>query len=65
MGAKKGMRILDASLGSGGKTAHLGELYENSKLLAIDKNELRLKKVYENLSRLNINAKLICATQMI
>lgn len=61
MGAKKGMRILDACCAPGGKTAHLGELYENSKLLAIDKNELRLKKVYENLSRLNINAKLICS----
>ena len=63
IGAKKGMRILDACCAPGGKTAHLGELYENSKLLAMDKNELRLKKVYfmKIFHRLNINAKLICS----
>jgi len=58
--ATPGMKILDACSAPGGKLAHLGETYEINKLLAIDKNEYRLKKVNENLVRLNIEAKLVC-----
>lgn len=58
--AQPNMRILDACCAPGGKIAHFGEANEKSKLLGIDKNEERLKKVNDNLLRLNIQAKLIC-----
>ncbi len=52
--------ILDACSAPGGKSC---QILENNKveLIALDINENRLKKVKENLERLNLSAKIICA----
>lgn len=52
--------ILDCCAAPGGKTAHILERTKNSQVVAIDSDEYRLKRVYENLERLNLNAKVIC-----
>ena len=54
-----GMKVLDACSAPGGKSAHLLETY-NIKLVALDKDEKRLKRVQENLQRLKLNATLVC-----
>lgn len=48
-------RVLDACAAPGGKTAHLLEQWPDLDLLAIDINAKRLKKVRENLQRLDLN----------
>lgn len=56
-----GHYVLDACAAPGGKTAHILEAETTlSGLIAIDNNQNRLSKVQENLSRLQLNAKLIC-----
>jgi 16S rRNA (cytosine967-C5)-methyltransferase len=58
--AKAGERILDACAAPGGKACHILELQpELAELVAMDIDELRLKKVSENLQRLNLKATLI------
>ncbi len=57
---KNEMRVLDVCAAPGGKAAHLLE-NNNIKLIAIDKDEYRLKRVKENLQRLNLKAEIICA----
>jgi len=54
-----GMRVLDVCAAPGGKSAHFLELH-NIELLAVDKDELRLERVQENLQRLELEAKLLC-----
>ena len=55
-----GERILDACAAPGGKTTHLLEITPNlSDLVAIDINEERLKKIQQNLTRLNLTARLL------
>jgi 16S rRNA (cytosine967-C5)-methyltransferase len=54
-----GMRVLDACAAPGGKSGHLLEKAA-IKLTAVDKDELRLQRVRENLSRINQEADLIC-----
>jgi 16S rRNA (cytosine967-C5)-methyltransferase len=54
-----GMRVLDACAAPGGKTAHLLEL-ANITLIALDKDEERLRRVRENLQRTQVNAQLVC-----
>lgn len=49
-----GARVLDACAAPGGKTAHLLELAADIDLLAIDVDALRLARVHENLSRLQL-----------
>lgn len=58
---KSGLRILDACAAPGGKTAHILETEPNIKLLAIDQDTRRLKRVEETLSRLNLQARLMSA----
>ena len=58
---KPGMRVLDACAAPGGKTAHVLEKYEALDVLAIDQDAERLKKVHENLQRLQLKAELKCA----
>jgi len=53
-----GMRVLDACAAPGGKSAHLLETSE-IKLLALDKDALRLERVRQNLQRLQLNATLL------
>ncbi len=58
---KSGQRVLDACCAPGGKTCHIGETEpELASIFAVDLEERRLKRVHENLERLNINAKVIC-----
>ncbi|QRN41462.1 MAG: 16S rRNA (cytosine(967)-C(5))-methyltransferase RsmB [Neisseriaceae bacterium] len=52
--------VLDACAAPGGKTGHLLE-YANCELLALDISLERLKKVEDNLKRLNLSAQLKCA----
>ncbi len=51
------MRVLDACCAPGGKTGHLLETADIN-MSALDHDEMRLKRVAENLSRLNLNADL-------
>jgi 16S rRNA (cytosine967-C5)-methyltransferase len=57
---KPGERILDACCAPGGKTGHLLELQpELGQLVAVDSSAPRLKRVYENLQRLRLQANVI------
>lgn len=58
--AADGMRVLDACAAPGGKTGHLLELARID-LVALDSDEKRLRKVRENLDRLQFSAQLVCA----
>lgn len=53
-----GVRVLDACAAPGGKSAHI---LENAavQLVAVDKDEKRLRRVAENLRRLELSAKLV------
>ena len=53
--------ILDCCAAPGGKTAHILERTKNCQVVAIDCDEFRLKRVYDNLERLKLKAKVICA----
>ncbi len=55
-----GERILDACAAPGGKTCHLLE-HADARVLAVDIEESRLGRVHENLARLQLQAKVICA----
>lgn len=58
MDVADGMRVLDACAAPGGKAAHLLEI-ANIELLALDKDEERLRRVQENIQRLHLRAKLM------
>lgn len=51
-----GLRVLDACAAPGGKTAHLLEIEPELQLTALDISEPRLKRVRDNLQRLNLKA---------
>lgn len=55
-----GELILDCCAAPGGKTVHILERTNNCQVVAIDADEFRLKRVYENLKRLNVSAKVVC-----
>jgi 16S rRNA (cytosine967-C5)-methyltransferase len=55
---RDGMRVLDACAAPGGKTGHLLELAE-CELLAVDADGLRARRIAENLSRLQLSAKVV------
>ncbi len=57
--AQDGMRVLDACAAPGGKTAHILESAE-VQMVAVDKDEERLRRVAENLQRLGLSAQLVC-----
>lgn len=48
-----GFRVLDACAAPGGKTIHLAQLQPKAKVVALDVDEQRLKRVKENLLRTN------------
>ncbi|CAM3890453.1 Ribosomal RNA small subunit methyltransferase B [Vibrio aerogenes CECT 7868] len=52
--------ILDCCAAPGGKTAHILEHVPDARVVSVDNDESRLKRVYENLNRLNIQAEVIC-----
>ena len=53
---KNGERILDLCAAPGGKTTHILEAAPESSVLAVDVDEQRLSRVYENLKRLGMKA---------
>lgn len=55
LGARSGMRVLDACAAPGGKAAHILEDVE-VELLALDRDPQRLPRVQENLARLGLRA---------
>lgn len=56
--AEDGMRVLDACAAPGGKTAHILEC-SRVEMVALDKDEKRLRRVAENLQRLKLDAQLL------
>lgn len=60
-----GELILDACAAPGGKTSHLLELAPTAKVIALDVDQQRLKRVQENLDRMHLSATVVCgdATQ--
>jgi len=56
-----GQRVLDACCAPGGKTAHILELQPDIELIAVDSHAERLKSVHENMHRLGLSAKIVCA----
>lgn len=55
-----GETILDCCAAPGGKTAHILERTAAKEVVAIDNDETRLKRIYENLDRLNLRATVLC-----
>ncbi|HIF9310687.1 TPA: 16S rRNA (cytosine(967)-C(5))-methyltransferase RsmB [Photobacterium damselae] len=53
--------ILDCCAAPGGKTAHILEHVPSAQVVAIDCDEHRLARVHDNLQRLNLQAKVLCA----
>ena len=53
---QNGETILDLCAAPGGKTTHILEAAPQAKVLAVDVDAGRIKRVYENLSRLNMQA---------
>ncbi len=51
---KPGMRGLDACAAPGGKTCHFLELQPSLDLLALEKDAIRMKRLQQNLDRLNL-----------
>lgn len=49
-------RLLDACAAPGGKTGHLLELYPHAEVLALDVDEARCERIYQNLNRLRLSA---------
>lgn len=56
-----GELILDCCAAPGGKTAHIMERQPDTRVVAIDCDEQRLKRVHDNLQRLNLKAEVLCA----
>ncbi|PMH45384.1 16S rRNA (cytosine(967)-C(5))-methyltransferase [Vibrio sp. 10N.286.49.B3] len=57
---KDGELILDCCAAPGGKTAHILERTNDTEVVAIDCDERRLERVYDNLDRLQLRADVIC-----
>lgn len=61
LGCEDGMQVLDACAAPGGKTCHILESASNLEVIAVDNSESRMKRVSENLDRLNLKAKTVVA----
>ena len=59
MDIKKTHSVLDACAAPGGKTTHLLEHVDGNGATAIDSGKKRLKKLRENLDRLNMNCRIL------
>lgn len=57
---KPKLRLLDACSAPGGKICHILQAAPDACVVALDNDARRLKRVEENLARLNISATLIC-----
>lgn len=56
LGVQPGQRVLDACAAPGGKTAHLLESCAALELVALDNDAQRLRRVHDNLERLQLQA---------
>ncbi|UTV27720.1 16S rRNA (cytosine(967)-C(5))-methyltransferase RsmB [Photobacterium atrarenae] len=56
-----GELILDCCAAPGGKTAHILEREPSCNVVAIDCDDTRLARVHDNLQRLNLKARTLCA----
>nr|ACY24835.1 ribosomal RNA small subunit methyltransferase B [uncultured organism] len=54
------LRVLDACCAPGGKTGHMLEVEPSLHVTALDADERRLSRVRENLTRLGVNANVLC-----
>lgn len=62
LGARPGMRVLDACAAPGGKACHLLELHADlEQLVALDADEARNRRVRDNLERLGLEAQVVTA----
>jgi 16S rRNA (cytosine967-C5)-methyltransferase len=59
LGDVRGKRVLDLCAAPGGKTLQLAAA--GARVTAVDKSELRLVRVRENLARTNLEADVVCA----
>ncbi|MEO7762584.1 MAG: 16S rRNA (cytosine(967)-C(5))-methyltransferase RsmB [Casimicrobiaceae bacterium] len=55
LGVQDGMRVLDACAAPGGKTTHILE-HARCEITALDRDDRRLLKIWENLARLGLSA---------
>jgi 16S rRNA (cytosine967-C5)-methyltransferase len=60
LGVKDGMRVLDACAAPGGKSAHVLELADCA-LTALDVDATRVARIHENLTRLQLRARVLAA----
>jgi len=61
---QKGQNILDVCAGVGGKTTHIAQLtLDSANILALDKNNNKLKILKENAKRLGINSICVCNSE--
>lgn len=60
LAAQANERVLDCCAAPGGKTAHILELAPEASVFALDVDEQRLQRVHENLSRLQLDATIVC-----
>ena len=56
---KSGARVLDACAAPGGKTAQLLQQFDNIELDALDRSEVRLQRLRQNLQRINKSARVL------
>jgi len=62
LGARSGMRVLDACAAPGGKTGHLLEYTSDlAELVSVDVDAQRVERIQENLQRLGRTARLVAA----
>ncbi|MDN3653051.1 16S rRNA (cytosine(967)-C(5))-methyltransferase RsmB [Thalassotalea ponticola] len=61
LAAQANDRVLDCCAAPGGKTCHILELAPSAHVTAIDIEATRLHRVEENLARLDLTARVICA----
>jgi 16S rRNA (cytosine967-C5)-methyltransferase len=61
LGACNKDSVLDACCAPGGKTCHILELAPEADVLALDKDPRRLDRVYDNLDRLGLDARVMAA----
>lgn len=61
LGARNKDSVLDACCAPGGKTCHILELAPEADVLALDKDPRRLDRVYDNLDRLGLDARVMVA----
>lgn len=61
LNAQVGDNILDACCAPGGKTCHILEQTNDVQVTALDKDAQRLERVFDNLQRLQLNARVVAA----